>query len=61
VPELAALENEQLHAPWEVKPLILQLKGVRLGETYPNPMVNHAQAKEEALAALATLKQEPEA
>lgn len=56
VPELAQLPTENLHAPWEAPPLILAAANVRLGENYPRPMVDHATARGEALAALKQLR-----
>jgi len=34
----------------------LKVAGVTLGVTYPHPIVDHAAARERALAALASLK-----
>lgn len=51
LPELAALPDRVLHAPWRAKPLELAAAGVRLGQTYPQPMVDHAAARDAALAA----------
>lgn len=56
VPELAALPNKYLHKPWEAPPLILETAGVKLGQTYPHPIVEHKVAREAALAAYAELK-----
>lgn len=56
VPELAALPNRWLHKPWEAPPLVLLDAGIKLGETYPTPMVDHKQARETALAAFARIK-----
>jgi deoxyribodipyrimidine photo-lyase len=55
VPELARLPTKYLHKPWEAPACVLSDAGVRLGETYPAPIVDHATARERALAALATL------
>jgi deoxyribodipyrimidine photo-lyase len=49
-PELAGLPTAHLHAPWEAPPLVLTAAGVRLGETYPTPIVEHGAARAEALA-----------
>ena len=54
VPELAALSDRQIHAPWEVAPLELAAAGVLLGETYPTPIVDHSVARDRALAAYAS-------
>lgn len=51
VPELAGLPDDLIHAPWEAPPALLAAAGVRLGETYPAPMVDHARARDRALAA----------
>jgi deoxyribodipyrimidine photo-lyase len=56
VPELAALPAKWVHAPWEAPALVLREAGVELGETYPRPMVDHAQGRARALAAFAGLK-----
>ena len=53
IPELAALPDKLLHAPWTARPLELADAGVRLGVTYPAPIVDHASARERALAAYA--------
>ncbi len=56
VPELAGLPSEWIHKPGKAPPLLLQQAGVELGVTYPLPIVNHDQARERALAALASLR-----
>ncbi len=59
VPELARVPAECLHAPWEASPLALASAGVTLGEDYPRPIVDHARARAEALAALAAISAKP--
>lgn len=49
VPELAKLTADVIHRPWEADPLILAASGVRLGNDYPHPIVDHAQARQRAL------------
>ncbi len=56
VPELAKLPAKYIHAPWEAPPEILRHTGVRLGETYPKPIVDHREGRERALKALAENK-----
>ena len=56
VPELAALPNEYLHAPWEAPPLELNAAGLVLGKTYPERIVDHHKARIRALAALERIK-----
>ena len=45
VPELAALPAKHIHAPWTAPVEVLRAAGVRLGETYPRPIVDHAEAR----------------
>ena len=52
VPELAGLSKAYIHRPAEAPPAVLHAAGVRLGETYPRPLVDHAARRVEALAAL---------
>lgn len=57
VPELAKLPSAHIHEPWTAPPLVLASAGVTLGKTYPHPIVDHAKARDRALAALKTIKQ----
>ena len=50
VPELAQVPSAHIHAPWEAPPLELAASGVVLGDTYPDPIIDHAFARERALA-----------
>jgi len=61
IPELARLATPNIHKPWEAPPLVLRAAGVRLGETYPAPIVDHAPARARALKALASIKSDPDA
>ncbi|WP_283150682.1 cryptochrome/photolyase family protein [Silvimonas soli] len=45
-PELAALSDKDIHAPW----LARSLNGLRLGIDYPQPVVDHALQRSQALA-----------
>jgi deoxyribodipyrimidine photo-lyase len=47
VPELARVEGDAIHAPWEVDVVV---------EGYPHPIVDHAKARERALAAYKKIK-----
>ncbi|MBF82131.1 MAG: deoxyribodipyrimidine photolyase [Actinobacteria bacterium] len=49
VSEIEGLSNAAIHAPWEHDQATLQKCDVKLGETYPFPMVNHADARERAI------------
>jgi deoxyribodipyrimidine photo-lyase len=51
VPELAGLGARSIHAPWEAAPLELAAAGVVLGDTYPEPIVDHGEARLRTLAA----------
>ncbi|MBA8737286.1 cryptochrome/photolyase family protein [Chromobacterium violaceum] len=50
VPELAALPDKLIHAPWQARPEHLMSAGLRLGRDYPHPIVDHAVQRELALA-----------
>ncbi|HEY4586836.1 MAG TPA: deoxyribodipyrimidine photo-lyase [Brevundimonas sp.] len=52
IPELRALPDRWLHAPWTAPAAVLAEAGVRLGRTYPRPIVDHAAARSRALDAL---------
>ena len=56
VPELAKLPAENLHAPWKAPLHVLTAAGVTLGKNYPHPIVDHATARGEALAAFKALR-----
>lgn len=56
VPELARLPAQAIHKPWLASPLELAGARVRLGVTYPEPMVDHARARLAALDAYARVK-----
>jgi deoxyribodipyrimidine photo-lyase len=51
VPELAGLSASMIHEPWEVPPLDLAEHGVVLGDNYPDPIVDHAMARQRAIDA----------
>jgi deoxyribodipyrimidine photo-lyase len=56
VPELAKLPTEDLHAPWLASRETLSRAGVTLGVTYPHPVVDHAAARDRAMAAFQSLQ-----
>jgi deoxyribodipyrimidine photo-lyase len=51
LPELAALPGALIHEPWRASSTTLAGAAVRLGETYPLPIVDHLVARRRALAA----------
>ncbi|MDQ5978031.1 MAG: deoxyribodipyrimidine photo-lyase [Verrucomicrobiota bacterium] len=59
VPELAKLPTEFIHSPWDAPMTVLAQAGVTLGRTYPLPIVDHAEARTAALAALQTIRARP--
>lgn len=61
VPELAKLPDTFIHKPWEAPPALLAACGVRLGASYPRPIVDHAEARARALAAFAGLRKAAQA
>ncbi len=56
VPELAKLPAAHIHAPWDAPADVLGKAGVRLGDTYPAPMVDHGRARTRALEAFDRIK-----
>ena len=59
VPELSGLPVRWIHAPWTAPPQTLALAGVRLGNTYPHPMIDHTFGHERALATYAAARSGP--
>ena len=57
IPELGNLPSKHLFSPWTAPSSTLLESGVKLGVNYPDPCVDHPEARARALAALATLKQ----
>ncbi len=49
VPEIAALDAREIHAPWLVPPALQQARGVVIGRDYPPPIVDHAAARTRTL------------
>jgi len=56
VPELDSLPNRFLHKPWLAPVPVMAEAGIVLGRDYPLPVVDHAQARERALAAHRTTR-----
>ena len=55
VPELAKLDARHIHAPFRAPEVALASAGVRLGTTYPRPIVELDEGRRRALDAFATL------
>lgn len=58
VPELAGLPAKWMHRPWEAPAAALDAAGVTLGDTYPDPIVDHDVARKRALEAYRMQSQE---
>lgn len=56
VPELADLPSPWLHAPADAPRDVLTRAGVRIGETYPAPIVEHKAARQAALERYEAIK-----
>lgn len=50
LPELSGLDNKYVHKPWQASDSILSNAGIKLGNTYPYPIVDHAEARKLALS-----------
>jgi deoxyribodipyrimidine photo-lyase len=57
LPELRKLSSEYIHSPWEAPATDLATAGVRLGVTYPHPVVDHGTARRDALEAWRMMRQ----
>lgn len=57
VPELRDIPNKYIHKPWEAPEHILQKANIKLGHTYPLPVVEHKAARERALCAYKSMKE----
>jgi len=56
LPQLTGLGARAIHAPWLAKPLELAAAGVRLGEHYPEPVVDHDAARKRTLERFAVAR-----
>ena len=57
LPQLAALSDASIHAPWLASTLELAASHVELGKTYPTPIVDHDEARRKTLDRYKTIKQ----
>ncbi len=60
VPQLARLSVADIHAPAEVPERSLEKAGITLGRDYPEPIVDHAEARKLALEALKKVSRKSE-
>lgn len=60
-PELARLPDKYIHAPFEAPAAVLQAAHVKLGASYPKPIVAHAAARKAALEGYEKVKRRPAA
>ncbi|EKF20994.1 cryptochrome/photolyase family protein [Nitratireductor pacificus] len=58
VPELRNLPKRYIHKPWNATAAALSEAGIRLGETYPAPMVDHGTARQIALDGYRVIREE---
>ncbi len=56
IPELSALSNDYVHAPYTTPPMVLHSAGITLGKTYPYPIVDIKQSRLQALNGLNRIK-----
>ncbi len=56
LPEIARLPTPGIFCPWNVPQSVLKASGVRLGETYPYPIVDLKQSRKQALEAFRSLR-----
>lgn len=56
VPEIAALPDRYIHAPWQAPRNVLEAAGITPGLHYPRPIVDLKASRQAALAAFETIK-----
>lgn len=56
VPELANIPAKYIHEPWEAPEAVLDWADCRLGEDYPEPIIDHKEGRQRALAAFDQVK-----
>jgi deoxyribodipyrimidine photo-lyase len=57
VEEVRNLPDRSVHKPWEAGADALDKAGIKLGQTYPRPIVDHGEARKRALAAYEKVKE----
>jgi deoxyribodipyrimidine photo-lyase len=56
LPQLSALQDKAIHAPWQNGALELESAGVQLGKNYPEPVVDHDTARAQTLERYAVVR-----
>ena len=56
IPELKDLPSKFIHEPWKADSALLKKSDIKLGETYPLPIVDHKYARERALNKYAEIR-----
>ena len=56
LPQLAALPDAALHAPWAARPVDLAAAGIEIGRNWPAPVVQHDAARARTLERYAVVK-----
>jgi deoxyribodipyrimidine photo-lyase len=56
LPQLAAMPDKLIHAPWLARPIDLAAAKVALDKNYPSPVVMHDAARERTLQRYAVVK-----
>lgn len=59
LPQLAALPDAAIHAPWTARPLDLAAAKLELGRDYPHPIVEHDEARRRTLERFGVVKRAP--
>jgi len=57
VPELAGVPDRFIHEPWKMAPDVQRESNCVIGQDYPSPIVDHAWARQRALAAYAQARE----
>ena len=56
LPELSKLSNKSIHAPWLAGAIEMESAGIRLGKDYPEPIVQHDEARAKTLLRYGVVK-----
>jgi deoxyribodipyrimidine photo-lyase len=57
LPELEGLPSKWIHRPWEATSEILKNSNVELGQSYPEPIIDHGEGRDRALEAYEDFKE----